>query len=32
MHTNAVYYTKNINAGFSEHESISLIAQVTEYS
>ena len=31
MHTNEVYYTNNINAGFSEHESILLIAQVTEY-
>ena len=31
MHTNEVYYTNNINAVFSEHECISLIAQVIEY-
>ena len=31
MHTNEVYYTKNINAVFSEHECILLIAQVIEY-
>ena len=31
MHTNEVYYTNHINAGFSEHESILLIAQVIEY-
>ena len=31
MHTNEVYYTNNINAGFSEHECILLIAQVTKY-
>ena len=31
MHTNEVYYTNNINAVFSEHECILLIAKVIEY-